>query len=58
MKNGPHELHNLANHLGYKHVYRRMKERLVNRLRETQDNIIMAGGWQSNSFDLFVSERE
>ena len=58
MKSDPHELHNLANHLGYKHVLRRMKARMVNRLRETRDNIVMEGGWQSNSFDLLVSERE
>ena len=58
MKSDPHELHNLANHLGYKHVLRRMKARMVDRLRETRDNIIMEGGWQSNSFDLLVSERE
>ena len=58
MKSDPHELHNLANHLGYKHVLRRMKARMVDRLRQTRDNIVMDGGWQSNSFDLLVSERE
>ena len=58
MKSDPHELHNLANHLGYKHVLRRMKARMVDRLRETKDNIAMDGGWQSNSFDLLISGRE
>ena len=58
MQSDPGELHNLATHLGYKHVLRRMKARMVNRLRETRDNIVMEGGWQSNSFDLLVSERE
>ena len=58
MQSDPHELHNLATHLGYKHVLRRMKERMVNRLRETRDNIVMEGGWQSNSYDLLVSGRE
>ena len=58
MQSDPGELYNLATHLGYKHVLRRMKARMVNRLRETRDNIVMEGGWQSNSFDLLVSERE
>ena len=34
------------------------KARMVERLRQTRDNIVMEGGWQSNSFDLLVSERE
>ena len=58
MQSDPHELHNLATHLGYKHVLRRMKDRMVKRLRETSDNIVMEGGWQSNSYDLLVSDRE
>ena len=58
MQSDPHELHNLATHLGYKHVLRRMKDRMVKRLRETRDNIVMEGGWQSNSYDLLVSDRE
>ena len=58
MKSDPHELHNLANHLGFKHVLRRMKDRMVKWLRETEDNIVMEGGWQSNSFDLLISDRE
>ena len=58
MKSDPHELHNLATHLGYKHVLRRMKDRMVRWLRGTRDNIVMEGGWQSNSYDLLVSDRE
>lgn len=58
MQSDPHELNNLANHHGYKHILRRMKERMVNWLRRTNDSIVTDGGWQSNSYDLFVSGRE
>ena len=58
MQSDPHELHNLATHLGFKHVLRRMKDRMVKRLQDTRDNIVNEGGWQSNSFDLLISDRE
>ena len=58
LESDPGELHNLAPKLGYKHVLRRMKNRMVKWLRDTNDGIVNDGGWQSNSYDLFVSGRE
>ena len=58
MESDPHELTNLANKLAFKHVLRRMKNRLVEWLRETNDGIVDATSWQSNSYDLFISDRE
>jgi arylsulfatase A-like enzyme len=58
MESDPHELYNLAGQLAFKHVLRRMKERMVRRLRGTGDGIVATGPWQSNSYDLFVSDRE
>lgn len=58
VESDPYELVNLANQLGFKHVLRRMKQRLVQRLKDTGDSIIGTTSWQSNSYDLFVSERE
>ena len=58
LESDPGELHNLAPKLGYKHVLRRMKDRMVKWLRDTNDGIVNDGGWQSNSYDLFVSGRE
>ena len=58
MQSDPFELDNVAGKLGYKHVLRRMKGRLVKRLRQTNDSIIAEGSWQSNSYDLYVSRRE
>ncbi len=49
---------NLAGRLGFKHVLRRMKGRMVNWLRDTNDGIVAEVSWQSNSYDLYVSERE
>ncbi len=58
LESDPGELHNLDPRLGYKHVLRRMKDRMVKWLRDTNDGIVNDGGWQSNSYDLFVSGRE
>lgn len=54
----PGELHNLANDLGYKHVLRRMKERLVAWLHETGDSIGEDDPWKGTPYDLFLSGRE
>ena len=40
----PESLHNLAPRLGYKHVLRRMKDRMVKWLRDTNDGIVNDGG--------------
>jgi len=58
MESDPHELYNLADKLAYKHVLRRMKERMIKWLKQTNDSIIHTTSWQSNSYDLFVSNRE
>jgi arylsulfatase A-like enzyme len=58
LESDPQELRNLAPLLGFKHILRRMKGRLVNRLRETGDSIVAEGSWQSNSYDLLISKRE
>lgn len=58
MESDPGELHNLAGMLGYGHVLRRMKARMVKWLRTTNDGIIAEGSWQSNSYDLYISGRE
>lgn len=54
----PGELHNLAGMLGYKHVLRRMKEKMIKWLTQTGDGIFDQGSWQSNSYDLIISDRE
>jgi arylsulfatase A-like enzyme len=54
----PFELHNLANQIAFKHVLRRMKDRLVDWMSQTNDSIVDHGAWQSNSYDLFISNRE
>ena len=58
IESDPYELYNLANKLAFKHVLRRMKNRLLKWLRKTNDSIVEQGTWQSNSYDLFVSSRE
>ena len=54
----PGELHNLASQLGYKHVLRRMKARLVSWLDRTQDTIAEDDRWKGSGYDLYLSERE
>lgn len=58
MVSDPAELYNLADQLGYKHVLRRMKGRLVNWMRQTNDSIVDEEGWKNNPYDLYVSGRE
>ena len=58
MQSDPGELHNLAGMLAFKHVLRRMKERLVVRMRATGDGLAVENSWQSNSYDLVLSGRE
>ncbi len=54
----PGELYNLAGLLGYKHILRRMKEKMVRWLRETDDSIAEEDSWKSSSYNLYISERE
>lgn len=54
----PGELTNLADRAGFEHVKRRMQERLVERLRETDDAIVSEDSWKGTPFGLSVSERE
>lgn len=54
----PGELENLADRTGFEHVLRRLQERLVTRMRETDDAIASEDGWKGTPFDLYVSERE
>ena len=54
----PAELANLAPRLGFSHVLRRMKGRMTDILEKTNDGIASVGSWQSNSYDLFISDRE
>lgn len=54
----PGELRNLADDLGYKHVLRRMKERLVGWLDRTGDTIAEDDDWKGSGYDLYLSKRE
>jgi len=58
VQSDPGELRNLAADLGYKHVLRRMKERLVVWLNRTQDDIGTEDGWEGTPYDLFLTQRE
>ena len=58
LRSDPGELHNLAGMIAFKHVLRRMKERLVARMRATGDGLAAENSWQANSYDLFLSARE
>jgi arylsulfatase A-like enzyme len=58
LESDPGELHNLAGKLGYKHVLRRMKERLVRWLHGTGDTIAEDDSWKGSSYDLYLSRRE
>lgn len=58
MVSDPGELHNLAALPAFTHVLRRMRERMLKRLHEVNDGIVDVTSWQSNSYRLFVSERE
>lgn len=58
MESDPAELYNLADKLAFKHVLRRMRDRMLKKLRETGDSIVAANHCQSNSYELLISERE
>lgn len=58
VESDPGELRNLAAELGYRHVSRRMKERLVVWLDRTRDDIGTEDSWKGSPYDLYVSQRE
>jgi len=58
LQSDPGELRNLAGKLGYKHVLRRMKGRLVKWLERTHDTIAEDDSWKGCAYDLFLSRRE
>ncbi len=58
MESDPGELRNLAADLGYRHVLRRMKERLVVWLHRTRDDIGTEDSWKGTPYDLFLTQRE
>lgn len=58
LETDPDELYNLADKIAFKHIKRRMKARLLNWLRKTNDSIADENTWQSDSYDLFISKRE
>jgi choline-sulfatase len=58
LESDPGELRNLAGKLGYKHVLRRMKSRLVSWLERTRDTIGEDDSWKGSSYDLYLSGRE
>lgn len=58
MESDPGELHNLAELQGFIHVLRRMRKKMLGCLREYEDSIAGVTSWQSNSYGLFVSDRE
>lgn len=54
----PGELNNLAGHLAYKHILRRMKERMVKWLMQTCDTIAEDDSWKGSAYDLYLANRE
>ena len=58
VESDPGELNNLVSKLGYKHVLRRMKARLVSWLERTHDTIAEDDSWKGSSYDLYLSRRE
>ncbi|MEM7028930.1 MAG: sulfatase-like hydrolase/transferase [Chloroflexota bacterium] len=54
----PGELRNLVDEVGYKHVLRRMKARLVTWLDRTSDTIAEDDDWKGSGYDLYLAERE
>ena len=58
MESDPGELYNLAELQGFVHVLRRMRKKMLGCLTEYKDSIAEVTSWQSNSYSLFVSDRE
>lgn len=58
MESDPAELYNLAELQGFVHVLRRMRKKMLGCLTEYKDSIAEVTSWQSNSYSLFVSDRE
>jgi choline-sulfatase len=58
MQSDPGELRNLAPLPAFAHILRRMRARMLQWLQKTEDGIVDVTTWQSNSYRLFVSDRE
>lgn len=54
----PGELRNLAGMLGFKHVLRRMKARLMTWMERTNDTIAEDDAWKGSAYDLYLAGRE
>ena len=54
----PGELRNLAGMLGFKHVLRRMKARLMVWMERTNDTIAEDDAWKGSAYDLYLAGRE
>ena len=55
MESDPHEIHNLAPRIGHKAVLNRMKERMIEWMRATNDDLGRKSRGRVDSFDLVFS---
>ena len=56
MESDPHEIHNLAPRIGHKAVLNRMKDRMINWMRATKDDLGRKSRGRVDSFDLVFSK--
>ena len=56
MDSDPHEIHNLAPRIGHKAVLNRMKERMIEWMRTTNDDLGRKSRGRVDSFDLVFSK--
>ena len=56
LESDPHEIHNLAPRIGHKAVLIRMKERMIEWMRETNDDLGRKSKGRVDSFDLIFSK--
>ena len=56
MESDPHEIHNLAPRIGHKAVLVRMKERMIDWMRSTNDDLGRKSKGRVDSFDLIFSK--
>ena len=54
----PYEIHNLAPRIGHRAVLRRMKERMVDWMRKTRDDLGRKSQGRVDSFDLIYSKED
>tara|TARA_Y100001970_G_scaffold82116_1_gene103936 strand:- start:10268 stop:11737 length:1470 start_codon:yes stop_codon:yes gene_type:complete len=58
LESDPHEIHNLAPRIGHKAVLRRMKERMIEWMRKTKDDLGRKSQGRVDSFDLIFSKED